>query len=135
MWQLNVHVGESRLLQLPLLLADAAAAAAVATAAVSVSDRDTVPDALALSCAHLNNYNVKIHYILYTTYLWLPRTPSPPSFLHDRRVQQIQKLYEIIYLYRAGIVTPLYFPMACTLRIQKILEHRENLIYSFIQTD
>jgi hypothetical protein len=40
-------------------VADAAAAAAV----VSVSDRDTVPDALALSCAHLNNYNVKKIYI------------------------------------------------------------------------
>lgn len=45
--------------------ADAAVAAAVATAAaVSVSDRDTVLDALALSCAHLNNYTT-LKYIIY----------------------------------------------------------------------
>lgn len=96
--QLYVHVGESHCCSLPLLLADAAVAAAVATAAVSVSDRDTVPDALALSCAHLNNYTT-LKYIIHYTRRITSRTLSPSSFLHKQRVQQIQKLNITICLY------------------------------------
>lgn len=79
-------------------VADAAAAATAAAAVVvSVSDRDTVPDALALSCAHLNNYNVKKIYI--HTYAPYTRAVAEnaavwySSIYNGRLVLFIQKLY------------------------------------------